>query len=266
MTALDIIRLNRSEGLGSSDAKRIVEGDWHDLYMEKVGLKEPVDLSLVFRVQLGIHTERFHLDWQAMRHNVIIEESTTRHYHPEHSFLFAHLDGWIPSENRFVEAKHSSSRASLREKAVYYMPQLQHALAVTDTNDCYFSLIAGNDEPEWCVVERNEDYIEQLIDMETSFWWHVENRVPPEITPSGTQAQLQKLGKEITIDGLRAYDMEGHNEWASHAADFIETREAAARFDKAKSSLKELVPADASECTGHGITITRNKRGALLFK
>lgn len=265
MTSLDIIRLNRSEGIGSSDAKRIVDGDWHSLYMEKVGLQEPDDLSDVFRVQLGIHTERFHLEWQARRKNVVISYPDHRHYHPVHGHMFCHLDGWIESQQRPVEAKHSGGHAGLRDKALYYMPQLQHTLAITGSDSLYFSLIAGNTEPEWCAVERNEEYIERLIEMEASFWWHVEERVPPEITPKGTQAEIQKVGKTTPIDGLRSYDMTGSNEWANLVAEFNENKPAALAFETAKTALKGLVPEDAAECTGHGLTIKRDKRNALRF-
>lgn len=265
MTSLDIVRLNRSEGIGGSDAARIVGGNWHELYMEKVGLAEPADLSNVFRVQLGIHTERFHLDWQARKHGIDISYPEVRHYHASHPWMFCHLDGWIDRQSRFIEAKHSSSRATVREKAVYYMAQLQHSLAVTNTDACYFSLIAGNDEPEWCVVDRNPEYIDQLIEMERAFWWHVENRVPPEITPTGTQADIQRVGATTKIDGLKPYDMTGSNAWANLAADYVATKEAAATFEAAKKGLKELVPDDASECVGHGVIIRKDKRGALRF-
>ncbi|MCE2841246.1 MAG: hypothetical protein LW689_00325, partial [Novosphingobium sp.] len=150
-------------------------------------------------------------------------------------------------------------------KAVYYMPQLQHTMAVTEADTIMFSIIAGNSEPEWCEVARNEDYITELQQLITSFWWHVENRVPPEILPTAKMAEVEKIGATVPIDGLRAYDMTGDNQWANHAADYIGYMAAAKTFEDAKAGLKALVPADASECTGHGITIKRDKRGSLRF-
>ena len=49
--------MDRTRGIGGSDATRIMRGDWLSLYNEKVGLTKPEDLSNVFRVQLGILTE-----------------------------------------------------------------------------------------------------------------------------------------------------------------------------------------------------------------
>lgn len=265
MTSIDIIRLDRHLGLGASDAKRILEGDWHELYLEKIQEKEPEDLTHVFRVQLGIFTEPFHLDWLAKTHGFNLVETFERIHHPVHDFMFCHLDGWRDDHDTFIEVKHSNGRATAREKAIYYMPQLQHQLAVTDKHYCYFSVIAGNEDPQMVRVDRNGEYITKLIELEQSFWWHVENRVAPEITPKGKQAEVARIGATVPIDGLRSYDMTGNNQWADAAASYLECQAAAARFDNAKSSLKSLVPADAAECSGYGITIKRDKRGSLRF-
>lgn len=265
MAELAVIRANRSEGVGSSDAKRIVDGDWLRLYEEKVGLREPDDLSGVFRVQLGIYTESFHLDWLERKYDCRISRPMSREYCADFPLMFAHLDGWHDQRGLPVETKHSSSDARLRDKAVYYMPQLQHTMAVTNAPALLFSVIAGNSEPEWCEVARNDEYIAELQGLITSFWWHVENKVPPEITPSAKLAEVQKIGATVPIDGLRAYDMTGDNQWASHAADYAAHMAAAKVFEDAKAGLKALVPADACECSGHGITIKRDKRGSLRF-
>jgi len=161
--------------------------------------------------------------------------------------------------------KHSNSRATVRDKAVYYMAQLQHAIAITGVERCYFSVIAGNDEPEMALIMRNNEYIERMINLESSFWWHVSSQIPPEITPKGEQARLVEVGKQTPIDGLRAYDMGTSNAWAEQAAEYTSTVEAAARHEVAKKELKALVPDDASEAKGHGITIKKDRRGSLRF-
>lgn len=265
MADLATIRANRQEGIGSSDAKRLIDGDWHQLYLEKTGQAEPEDLSGNFRVQLGIYTETFHLDWLERKYDVGIERPMQRFYNSANPIMFAHLDGWWEGPGYPVETKHTSSDARLRDKAVYYMPQLQHTMAVTEAKAIMFSIIAGNSEPEWCEVARNQEYIDELTKLITSFWWHVENQVPPEIIPTAKLAEVEKIAATVPIDGLRPYDMTGHNQWANHAADYIANMAAAKLFEDAKACLKGLVPADASECSGHGITIKRDKRGSLRF-
>ena len=51
----------RRTSIGGSDVLRLMDGDWNPLWMEKLGYKEPDDLSDVFPVQLGIFTEPFNV-------------------------------------------------------------------------------------------------------------------------------------------------------------------------------------------------------------
>lgn len=264
-TSIDTIRLNRSEGLGSSDAMRLMHYDWLTLYNEKVGLAEPEDLSGKFNVQLGIHTETFHLEWLAKTEGFTLSRPSERYHHAKHPFMFAHLDGWHVEDDTLIEVKHSNGWSNAREKARFYMPQLQHMLAITDKPFAWFSVIAGNKDPEMVKVDRSEEYITELIEIEASFWWHVTNQVPPEVTPTGTQERVKSKADRVPVDNLVAYDMASNNAWATHAADLLTNEEAAAAYEQAKKELKGLVPADASECTGHGIAIKRDKRGALRF-
>ena len=55
--------MDRTKGIGGSDAKKIVDGSWHDLWLEKTGRKEQDDLSEILAVQIGIATETLNLDW-----------------------------------------------------------------------------------------------------------------------------------------------------------------------------------------------------------
>jgi hypothetical protein len=49
--------LDRSTGIGGSDATYLVEGHWLKLYQIKKGLIQQEDLSDVLPVQLGTYTE-----------------------------------------------------------------------------------------------------------------------------------------------------------------------------------------------------------------
>jgi predicted phage-related endonuclease len=258
--------LNRSKGIGGSDASRIMRGEWRDLYLEKIGEKQPDDLSGVFRVQLGLRTENFHAEWFARMSGFNVVDPEPFFEHPTHKFMFGHVDRWITTHDTFLEMKHSSNSANLWDKARYYAPQLQHYMAVTNRMFCYFSVIRGNDEPQYCKVDRDDDYIEKLIELETSFWWHVENRVAPDIIPTAKIAEGNKASEAIKVDGMRVADMTSSNAWANAAKDYLEHAEAAKKYDAAKDGLKELVGDDVGEAYGHGVVIKRDKRGRLLFK
>lgn len=259
-------QLNRSRGIGGSDAMKIARGDWRNLYNEKLGLTQPDDLSGVFKVQLGITTEPLHRRWFEMLTGFQIDDAPPFKQHPTYEWMYANLDGWILDRDTFVEFKHTNARATLREKARYYMPQLQHYIAVTNTPHAYFSIIKGNDDPEFCLVDRNDSYIEELIEMEKSFWWHVQNKVPPEIEPKGQAAGMEEKAAEVLLDGMRTVDMGTNNEWVSSAVDWLSTREPAAKHESKGKEIKSLVPDDAAEAFGAGVIVRRDRRGRLSIR
>ena len=54
----------RPNGIGGTDANKLVHDDsWIHLYNEKTGATEPIDLSDVLPVQMGIHTEELNRKW-----------------------------------------------------------------------------------------------------------------------------------------------------------------------------------------------------------
>lgn len=252
--------------LGGTDAMKIMNGQWLDLYNVKMGHTEPEDLWDNFAVQLGIASESTHRQFFKRRSGLTVEIPMHPLYSNENPWMHATLDGLLPDEKTFVELKHTHAGASLRDKAVYYLPQLAHYAFVMRTDHCWFSIIKGNAEPEFGKVEIPADYTEQLINMEKAFYWHIENQIPPEATPVISQEVATKTAKVISIGGMKPYDMTESNEWGDAAVTWLTTRaEAAANAEKAKA-LKEMVPFDACEARGHGVIITRNKAGALSLR
>ena len=63
MSEVAYTKEERMKGIGGSDARKIVSGDWYDLWLEKTGKKDLPDLSNEFPVQLGVWTESFNLKW-----------------------------------------------------------------------------------------------------------------------------------------------------------------------------------------------------------
>ena len=104
--------------------------------------------------------------------------------------------------------------------------------------------------------ELDAGYADALVEAEARFWDCVQTGEPPAPLP---------LPPAPKPKGVIEYDMTGSNEWAVHAGEYADTILAADRHEIARKALKELVPADASKATGHGITISRDKRGALRF-
>ena len=98
----------------------------------------------------------------------------------QHPWLRASLDGLSADGQRVVEIKCGRGAywrtAKTGRPPTYYVPQLQHILAITGLPSidfvCYFpSLKTIN-----LTVERDELYIERLISAERAFWREIEER------------------------------------------------------------------------------------------
>lgn len=248
----------RAQGIGGSDAKRIMEGDWHALWLEKTGRAEPEDLSNVLQVQLGTWTEPFNLHWFSRQTGKGVSTGMAAVVHGEHTFIRCNLDGWCDADEAVVEAKHVSAFDKPDAVVSRYYPQLQHMMAVTGADVAYLTVIYGNNKHEWYQVERDADYLAELIERERAFWWHVEQDEAPD-NPDAVQAS-------ISLDDMREADMTGNNQWADLAATWLDTRDAAKRFKDAEKDIKAQVEADVKLAHGHGIKVTRSKNGALSIR
>jgi predicted phage-related endonuclease len=256
---------NRSEYIGSSDAKRILDGDWLALYQEKIGERPKENLDYNFPVQLGIHTESFHIGWLNRVEGLDIIAHGRHNRMDGLPHIGATLDGWSCTHRKFVEVKHSNSRATQGSMVEWYQPQIAHVCNVLGVNSGIISYIAGNEKPVWFEIEPSTHYREALLEMEQAFWWHVEQREPPQVIPRERLEQARAAKAEVKLDGMRTVDMTGSNAWATNATDYLLHKATAATFEAAKKALKDLVELDVREASGHGITIRRAKNGALLF-
>ena len=256
--------MNREGFIGGSDAKRIAEGDWHTLYLEKLGLKPPENLDHNFQVLLGLATEKFHLDWLHRECGFEIRHRGLKLAMKGHPQIQANLDGWSDAHGCFIEVKHSNSRATRESMVDWYQPQVAHYCNVAGAACGIISYIAGNAAPDWFKLAPSETYCAELLKMELAFWWHVENKVPPEALPDAAK-EIAKLAVEVRLDDMRVVDMTGSNAWTKLSFDYLLNASAAATFDRAKKELKELVEPDVRLAHGNGLMIKRSKSGSLLF-
>jgi len=259
--------MDRLEYIGGTDSQRIMAGDWVNLYLEKTGAKQPEDLLSNFQVQLGKHTEQFHINWvmNKLGYNwSVVNELKTSKRIP---YMAGHLDGWIDNLETFIEVKHSNEWMSASDKARYYMPQLQHYLFITSCPFCYFSVIRGNQDPEYITVKADQEYQDRLIERVKLFWWHLENKTQPlgDEVPLSEQELDKKLAEKVPVNNLKVIDMTFNNQWTVYAKQYLDTQPYVEQHEDAKKALKFLVTPEIGEAYGHGITIKRDKRGSLRF-
>jgi len=255
----------RSDFIGGSDANRILKGDWLPLYEEKLGIREPENLIANFPVQLGIHTERFHLDWLNKYHGFEIGKPQ-RFVHPHVAWMVAHVDGVCEVRKTFVDTKHSNGRASRETMIEWYQAQIAHYCMVMNVDHGWVSFIAGNAAPEFFKLTPAPEYKRQLFELEKAFWWHVQHQVPPDILPAKKLQEARDAAAAVLVDDMRTVDMTGNNQWASLVLDYLDYETGAKRFEAAKAGLKKLVEPDVRLAKGYGIAIKRSKNGALTFK
>lgn len=248
----------RLKGLGGSDAKKVMDGDWLELWEQKTGRAEGDDLSGILAVQMGSWTEALNRYWFTRETGIEISIEDCEHLvHAEHTFMRANLDG--KTIGAIFEAKHTGQYGKDEEIVSRYYPQCQHLMAVAGEIFCHLSVFFGNSRWAYFEIAADPDYQAGLIEREAEFWGYVErNEAPP--------TEVESEAVTIALDDMREVDLAGNNAWAAGAADWLENRDGAKVFKAAEKTLKELVEPDVKLATGHGIKVLRSKAGALTIR
>lgn len=246
----------RRLGVGGSDARRICDGDWWALWMEKTGRAPPEDLSRNLAVMMGHATEPFNLHWYEVQTGRPVLCGGESRVHAEHAFMRCTLDGMILDPRMVFQAKHVSGRSPLDEVVARYTPQVQHEMLVTGCERAVLSIFMGADRYEAVEVPFDEWWSMEYLDRCKAFWAHVvENREPGQGRP---------LPPPPPVETFRKVSMEGNNLFADAAGRWLATRDAAKVHEAAAKDLKAQVEADVGEATGHGVRVTRDKRGLSI--
>lgn len=182
-------RINRRNGIGASDSSIIMGYSSYktpyQLYLEKTGLvtdeDEETEVQYWGNALEPIIIKRF-----SEENNLEITFPDTV-YHPDYPFIFANLDGWIPSENAVVEAK-SANSFQRREWdgalddgiPLQYLIQIAKQVAVTNATRGYCAVLIGGMEYKQFVYERDHELEELIIQADIDFWDCVTKRIEPE--------------------------------------------------------------------------------------
>ena len=268
--------MERQGFIGGTDAIRIMNGEWAELYQEKVGLVEPKDLTDVFAVQLGAFTEDFNLNWWIQSHSPGYTMAGTER-ELQHEFKFE--GGYVPfkgtadmmcvdSQNKsyIVEAKHTNAFTNMTDVIERYMPQIQFYMHLhnmhCEKNDwkpdgCFLSVIFGNSKWESKHIGFDPVYCANMLGKITQFWEHVIKKSPP----IDRDAETPDISS-ITIDRKVKLDMNRDNEWMSDAHDYVDTLESAKKNESAKKRLMSHIPPDVyqMDCSLLSVNITEKRR------
>ena len=184
------IKFDRRTGIGGSDATRLYEGDWYQLWSEKVGETEPADLSDVLPVQMGVHTEPFNISWYEKQTGKKVIRQQEFLTHPKYDYMYAHIDGVVSQliqekdknifpQEAILECKHTNAFSNPQKCLDKYIAQIQHYMMVSGFNKAYMSVFFGNMKYDIIEVEANEMFQKKLIAAEVLFWYYVKNKKAP---------------------------------------------------------------------------------------
>lgn len=112
--------------------------------------------------------------------NAILQSET-------HEFMLANLDGICehPTLGTCIfEAKTTSVyNSKLWEDSIpdEYMLQIQHYMSVTGFKGTYIAVLIGGNKFKWKFIERDEELISMIIELEKDFWDNVTTDTPPNV-------------------------------------------------------------------------------------
>ena len=196
----------RRKGIGGSEASSIAGlNPWSSplkVWMDKLDelKEEALDNE---RMRVGRDLE----DYVAKRFEEATGKKVRREnfllQHPEHDFMLANLDRVVIGENAFLECKTTSSYGKKEWEEgvpIHYELQCLHYMAVCKFDYCYIACLIGNEKFIWHRIERDEETINNLIQIEKSFWEeHVLKEVPPDPDGSDDFSEMIKKKYHISI-------------------------------------------------------------------
>jgi len=195
----------RPTGIGGTDAARLVEGNWKDLWLEKIGETERKDLSDILPVQMGIYTEEFNRKWYQQQTNTRVITKQEVFTHPEYDYIYGSLDGIC--NGKVWEGKHTNTFTKDETLTSRYYPQLQHYMMVTGFRKAILSVLHGNAKHSIFEIEADKEYQSSLQTACHIFWFMVQNKIePPDYVDFDTmkgieneQDVIKQFGEEVSI-------------------------------------------------------------------
>lgn len=244
----DAQRQARARRIGASDARRIMAGEWLEVWQEKTGRRAEEDLSQNILVQIGIATEPLHARLFTERTGIPVVDGGFKTFtHQTFGWACAHPDFLTWGEHHYdypewdclLEAKFNAGFQTIEEVAEYNYWQLAHQMWVTERRRAVLSLIQPRkDGYSWLTLERDEDRIDQLVRTLQQFWWHVET----DTQPQGQGAFIEPP----RFERMRVLDMSMNNHFATMGGIIIDNRAAVEASKAAESAIKADMPADAN--------------------
>ena len=188
----------RRQGIGGSDAAAVCGISRYkspvELWMEKTGQLPHQEAGEA--AYWGTQLEALVRSEFTKRTGVEVDHAKQLPQSTEYPFMLANLDGRCEHPDYGTcgfEAKTASAyKAGEWEDAIpdEYQLQIQHYMAVTGYRGFYIAVLIGGNTFRWKFVERDEELIAMLLELETEFWAHVRDGTPPSLDGSNASARF----------------------------------------------------------------------------
>lgn len=210
----------RNQFLGGSDTGTILGinpfKSAYTLWLEKTGRLEPNDLSDKLAVKVGHMVEDTVAKLYEQETGHRVRESLVSYMCKEYPFLKGHVDRLVIDDNtRGLECKTTSSNNHYDyehgDVPPYYYSQCQFYMMMTGKK--YWDLATLKDNTHFYIntIERDDEYIEILLESMKNFWDCVEKDIPPLLddsksTTTSINQQYQESSSELESVDISSLD------------------------------------------------------------
>ena len=195
----DWLQVRRS-GIGGSDAAAALGmSRWKstlELWQEKVsGQRQPHqenEAMIWGRIMEPIITKEF-----VRRTGLTVSPMRSMLQAADWPWMLADLDGLIEDPQRGTGIFEVKTASAYKQDEWgedrcpdAYMLQLAHYMAVTDLSYAVICVLIGGNKLQWATVDRDDELIVSLVQLEKQFWQHVLTQAPPPIDGSSACAEM----------------------------------------------------------------------------
>ncbi|WP_181264303.1 YqaJ viral recombinase family nuclease [Pseudomonas aeruginosa] len=252
----------RKQGIGSSDAAAAVGLNPYksqlELWLEKTGRdagmpkadpqaeESPMYWGNVLEPIVAWHYSK------RTKHKVRRINAVLQHPNPELPWMLANIDREVigADDVQILECKTAGiNGARLRKEGVpeYVQLQVMHQLAVTGKQAADVAVLLGGQTLEIHRIERDEQMIARLIELERRFWLYVETDIPPPADGSASaELALRCLYLE---DNGQAVDFSGNAGLAAAYLELKAVRQSISDKEKREAQLKQILQQAMGDAT-----------------
>ncbi len=239
----------RNQGIGSSDSAAVVGLSPYksplEVWMEKTGRKPQDDLSANEAVYWGTVLEPVLAQVYGEKTGAKVRRVHAVLQHYEHPHMLANLDRIVahPQDGHgLLEIKtagHWSEGYWEDGVPEHYQCQVLHQLAVTGKPWADVAVLIGGQEFRTYRIERDEEKINALVELEDRFWQHVVDDTPPEV--DGSESSSKALGLLYPSDSGEVVDFSDSAEMNALFQRLVHARQDRERIELEESTLRQQI-------------------------